>query len=193
MTDPDGIARIAYLALLGMVLIGGLFAAYRGRMGRALRDAAIWLLIILGFVTLYGFKDTLLGELRPSAAVLTDEGIQLRRGSDGHFHATLEINGAPVRFIVDTGASSVVLTREDARRVGLDPGRLDYTRIANTANGTVRGAPVTLDEVRFGGTVERNLRAVVNGGDLFSSLLGMDYLDRFRRITVEGDTLTLAR
>lgn len=125
--------------------------------------------------------------------MLTDEGIQLRRGSDGHFHATLEINGAPVRFIVDTGASSVVLTREDARRVGLDPGRLDYTRIANTANGTVRGAPVTLDEVRFGGTVERNLRAVVNGGDLFSSLLGMDYLDRFRRITVEGDTLTLAR
>ncbi len=193
MNDPDGIARIAYLALLGMVLIGGLFAAYRGRMGKALRDGAVWVLIILGFVTLYGFKDTLMGQLYPSMGVVSDRGIQIRRSADGHFHATLDVNGAPVRFIVDTGASNVVLTQEDARRVGIDLDRLSYTSIAQTANGTVRGAPVTLDSVSFGGETQRNVRAVVNGGELFSSLLGMDYLNRFRRITVEGDTLTLAR
>ena len=57
----------------------------------------------------------------------------------------------------------------------------------------MRGAPVTLDEVRFGDIVDRNVRATVNGGDLFASLLGMSYLDRFRRITAEGDRLRLTR
>ncbi len=193
MTDPDSLARLAYLGILGIALIGGILARYHGRMTTALRDAALWMLIILGFVTLYGFKDTLTGALFPSVAVMSGEDIVLRRGPDGHFRARLEVNGVPVEFVVDTGATGIVLTRADARRIGLDPDRLRYTETARTANGLVRGAPVTLDEVRFGDIVDRNVRATVNGGDLFASLLGMSYLDRFRRITAEGDRLRLTR
>lgn len=195
MLEPTGdTARLAYLALLGAVVIGGVFFHYRHRMGKALRDAAIWLLIILGFVTLYGFKDQLSGGLFPNQAVnVGGDTIALRRGMDGHFSAEVMVNGAPVEFLVDTGATNVVLTRRDAARVGFDPDRLSYTLIADTANGPVASAPVTLDEVRLGGFTDVNVRAMVNGGDLFSSLLGMDYLNRYRRISVEGDTLYLTR
>ena len=108
----------------------------------------------------------------------------LRRGRDGHFHLTAQVNGAPVRFLVDTGASDVVLTRDDAVRVGLDPARLDFTRRAMTANGPVMTAPVRLDRVAVGELEARTVPAVVGGGELFQSLLGMSYLDGFRRIAV---------
>jgi aspartyl protease family protein len=192
--DPNDQARFFYLALLGIAIAAGLFHAYRARLGTALQHAAIWLLIILGLVLAYGFKDRLVSELMPGAAAPAGEGaIALRRAADGHFYARAEVNGAPIRFLVDTGASSVVLTREDASRAGLDPGRLSYTRPASTANGTVMGAPVTLDRVELGGVAHRDVRALVNGSEMRGSLLGMSYLDRFRRFSVEGDTLILAR
>ena len=84
----------------------------------------IWALIFAMVVIAYGFRDVLRRELLPSAMVqVAPDAIELSRGRDGHFHAELEINGEPVRFMVDTGASDIVLSFRDAERVGLDPGR----------------------------------------------------------------------
>ena len=192
--DPNAQARIFYLAVLGIVLAAGLLHLYRRRMGAALRHAAVWLLIFLGLVLAYGFKDQLASQLFPQMATPAGaHAIALRRAADGHFYADAQVNGMRVRFLVDTGASDVVLTPADAARVGLDPGRLSYTVPASTANGTVMGAPVTLRSVSLGGLTERGVRALVNQAPMPTSLLGMSYLSRFRRLSVEGDRLVLAR
>lgn len=190
--DSDSLARLAYLALLGAAVAGALFAMYRGRLSKGMRDAAIWGLIFLGFVAAYGLKDEIGGALRPSQAVMTDQGsVMLRRGEDGHFHLSAEVNGAPVTFLVDTGASDVVLTPEAARRVGIDPEGLDYSRVAQTANGLARLAPVRLERLEFGGIEARDVPASVSEGGLFTPLLGMSYLNRFSRVSVEGDRMYL--
>ncbi|MCE8471200.1 TIGR02281 family clan AA aspartic protease, partial [Rhodovulum sulfidophilum] len=119
--------------------------------------------------------------------------IEVPRAPDGHYYMTVEVNGTPLHFVVDTGATDVVLTRKDAARVGLDPEDLQYFGEAHTANGTVRTAPVRLDTVAIGPIVDRNLRAFVNAGEMHDSLLGMAYLNRFERIEFVRDRMILTR
>ena len=103
------------------------------------------------------------------------------------------MNGTPVRFVIDTGASDMVLSNADARAVGLDTDRLAYLGRAQTANGTVPIARVTLDSVALGDVTDRNVGASVNGGEMFGSLLGMSYLERFGRIEIANGRLILER
>lgn len=188
----DDKAELLYLSLLGLFLVLGLFSTFRTRFVASLQQAAIWGLIFCGIIIVYSFRDVIEAELYPgNAVVVNGDAIELRRARDGHFYATLEINGKDVDFIVDTGASNVVLTREDARLLGFDPENLNYLGRANTANGQVRTATVRLDRVDFGGVVVQDLRAAVNDGPMFSSLLGMSYLSRFSRIEIEGEKLRL--
>ncbi len=192
--DPDSQARLFYLAILGMALIGGVFYNYRNRLGSAVQHAAIWVLIFLGVTIAYGFKDQLTTQLYPdSARSVDDRTIALRRADDGHFYARVRVNGAEIRFMVDTGATNLVLSQRDARRIGLAMDSLNYILPSSTANGTVYGAGVVLDRVEMGGFVDTDVRAMVNGGRMNISLLGMTYLDRFRSFSVEGDRLLLSR
>jgi aspartyl protease family protein len=192
--DPVSQARFFYLAILLLALAASLVAAYRGRLSQGLQHAAIWALIFAGVVIAYGFRGQLAGELTPAGAMtVTGERIALRRGPDGHFSATLDVNGAPVRFLVDTGATSLVLTRRDAERAGIDPAGLIYGVPTMTANGPVFSAPARIDELRFGPFSDRDVDAMVSGGELTVSLLGMGYLDRFRSLTIEGDRMLLDR
>ena len=192
--DPDAQARLFYLALLGMALAGGVFYNYRDRLGTAVQHAAIWVLIFLGATIAYGFKDQLTSQLYPgSARPVNDRTIALRRAGDGHFYARVRINGTEIRFMVDTGASNLVLSQQDARRIGLAMDSLNYILPTSTANGTVYGAGVVIDRVELGGFVDVDMRALVNGGRMNVSLLGLDYLDRFRSFSVEGDRLLLSR
>ena len=115
------------------------------------------------------------------------------RAVDGHYYLTLTVNGAPVLFTVDTGATDVVLSRQDAEAAGIDLAALSYLGTAFTANGPVATARVTLDRVELEGTVEADVPAVVTDGDLRGSLLGMAYLDRFARIEIAGARLILTR
>lgn len=188
----DDQAQLLYLSLLGLFLVLGLFSTFRSRFIASMQQAAIWGLIFCGLIIVYSFRDVIEQELYPGTAVIVNgDEIELSRARDGHFYAILEINGNDVEFIVDTGATSVVLTQDDAERIGFDPEALRYLGRANTANGTVRTATVRLDQVRFGGTVVNDLKAAVNEGPMFSSLLGMSYLSRFSRIEIEGEKLRL--
>jgi aspartyl protease family protein len=192
--DPQSQARFFYLAILGVVLTASALALYRGRIAQGAQHLMIWGLILAGLVIAYGFRGQLAEGLAPAGATVeAGDRIALRRGRDGHFAATLEVNGAPVRFLVDTGATSMVLARDDARRVGIDLDGLIYSVPSMTANGPVYSAPVRLAEVRFGPHVDRDVAATVSGGGLGISLLGMGYLDRFRSLTIEGDRMLLER
>jgi aspartyl protease family protein len=126
---------------------------------------------------------------RASADGWNEVVVQADRG--GHFLLEMAVNGAPVLFLVDTGASAVVLSSEDARRIGLHPQRLTYSQRFQTANGVVRAAPVTLREVRVGQFSVYDLPASVNEASLAVSLLGMAFLSRLAGYEVRGDRLVL--
>lgn len=109
----------------------------------------------------------------------------------GHFLVDAEVNGTTITFLVDTGASSVVLSPQDARRVGLGPERLRFTERFGTANGTVRAAPVELREIRIGQLAQRYVPASVNEAPMGVSLLGMSFLGRLESWSVESGRLAL--
>jgi aspartyl protease family protein len=115
----------------------------------------------------------------------------LRAGHGGHFWVDAEVGGATVRFIVDTGATSVVLSPEDADRIGLVLGSQDYTEVHRTAGGLVRAAPVLLSEIRIGSLKVRNVEASVNPQLSGISLLGMSFLRRLQGYEVQRDRLRL--
>ena len=129
----------------------------------------------------------------PTQQVLSETGISVPRQADGHYYLTLEVNGSPVDFVVDTGATQVVLTQRDAQRIGIDPSELRYLGRANTANGVVETADVWLDQVALGPIVDEGVRAVVNKGAMENSLLGMTYLSAFDTIQIRDNELVLIR
>ena len=183
-----------YLVLLGTFIAGYFIWDRRQSFSQTLQQALIWVFIFALAIIAYGFRDVLTGELFPRQARQMDaETIVLSRAEGGSFIAEVEVNGQVLPFLVDTGASQVVLSQSAARQVGLDPGGLSYTGRAVTANGVVETAPVMLDEIRFGDFTDRQVPAAVNSGDLDISLLGMTYLDRFDRIEIRGNEMLLVR
>ena len=110
----------------------------------------------------------------------------------GHFLVDADLGQAEVRFLVDTGATMVVLSPSDAKRLGLNPDSLRFSGLFETANGQVRVAPVTLGRVQIGNLVLYDVEAVVNGAPMRVSLLGMSFLKRLQGWQVDGGRLTLA-
>lgn len=190
----DEIARLFYLGLLGFALLGWFVASNRDGIGTNLRNVLAWCFIFLGAVGGYGLWEDIKNDVAPRQLVMDNGGrIEVPRSIDGHYYLTLDVNGVETQFVVDTGATDLVLTQEDARRVGLDPGRLAYTGSAGTANGVVRTARVSLDDVAIGPVRDRNVVAVVNQGEMETSLLGMRYLNRFDRLEIADGRLVLER
>jgi clan AA aspartic protease (TIGR02281 family) len=112
-------------------------------------------------------------------------------GPHGHFLVEAVVNGVPIDFMVDTGASHVVLSLQDARRLGFTPTNLHFTQKFQSANGTVRAAPVELRELRIGQLRLFDLEASVNGGPLPISLLGMSFLQHLSSYEVARGRLIL--
>lgn len=185
-------ARLFYLVLFLTALMGWLIAEYRRNIGQTLRMMLVWVMIFMGVIAIYGLWDDIRNEVMPQQAVLEDGArIEVPRGRGGHFHLTLNVNGTPIDFLVDTGASDIVLSQADARRVGLDPDTLAYLGTANTANGNVKLAYTRLDSISLGPIRFENVEATVNGGQMDGSLLGMSFLRRFDRLEMSRDLLVL--
>lgn len=191
--SSEQIASLAFLGLMGAAIAGSYIAANRGNLGRMTQQALIWGMIFVGIIAGYGLWGDISRDVTGRHAVIGADTIQVPRARDGHYYLTLDVNGVPVNFVVDTGASQIVLSQEDARRIGFTPEDLRFLSSAQTANGTVATAPVRLDSVALGPFTDRGLRAVVNGGEVFGSLLGMDYLGLYDRIEIAQDRLVLTR
>lgn len=193
MNTEDGM-RILYFGVLVAALGSWALVEYRGRLGQAARSLAAWLLIIIAVAAGYGLWHDLRGRsvIAPAAQITGADEITIPRADDGHYYLTLAINGRNVQFMADTGASNVVLSQDDARALGFDPGSLFYAGQANTANGTVNMARVTLENVTLGPFQDDRITAWVNQGQMSGSLLGMAYLGQFR-IELAGDRMILRR
>ena len=118
-----------------------------------------------------------------------DRQLVISSGLGGQFFVVADVDGERIQFLVDTGATTVALSRNDARRLGLDDSTLDYTGLAQTANGAVRIAPVNLDEVSIGQLSLRDVRAAVVDHAMPISLLGMSFLSRLNGYEVREDRL----
>lgn len=118
--------------------------------------------------------------------------VEISAARSGHFFTEVEIDGRPITIMVDTGATMVALSYEDAERAGifLNPG--DFTHSVSTANGRARVAPVMLHSVSIGDITVRDVRAVVSeAGRLRTSLLGMSFLGRLSRFDMRPGLLVL--
>lgn len=202
---PEGLAgqdeQISIVhSLLLLVLVGSSAVLYRGvTLGKAVRNAAIWIVLFAVLVVGYSYRHDLqgvwqrvAGAVVPHAPVVVGDGsVVINAGSHGHFVVEAQVEGIDVRFLVDTGASDVVLSPADARRVGLDPATLSFTRQYRTANGTVAGAPVRIGRLAIGPIALGDVRASVNQADMKRSLLGMSFLSRLAGYEVAGDRLIL--
>lgn len=192
--DGYDLGRLTYLALLGGALLLWFFTQNRQSLGKTVQMVMAWVFIFIGVIAVVGLWDDIRSTVgtTPQLAVAGDV-IEVPRSFDGHYYLPMLVNGEPVTFLVDTGASQIVLSPRDAKRVGIDPDSLNFVGRAATANGMVRTAPVRLDSLELGPIADRNVSAWVNEGDMDRSLLGMDYLQHFSNIQFSDGRMILSR
>jgi aspartyl protease family protein len=192
------LASLAVKVVL-IVVIGSLaLTMFRERFTSALQSALIWILIALilaiGYTYRFALADVserVLAELVPGHVASRGHTVEVV-GSGGSFSIAAQINNAQIPMVLDTGASSVVLTYDAAKAAGLPVEVLSYTVTVDTANGRARAAPITLDRLAIGGIVERSVPALIaQPGQLHSSLLGMSFLKRLESWEVRGDQLVM--
>jgi aspartyl protease family protein len=189
------VAKIAMLVVIG----GTVLTLLRDRFSYALQSALLWVVVALVLVVAYTYRfdvrdasDRVLAELIPGHAAVRGHTVELARSHSGDFPIAAEINGARVAMILDTGASTVVLTNEAAKAIGLPLELMKYSVNVETANGRALTAAVTLDHVVVGNISEHSVPALVaQAGQLKTSLLGMSFLNRLQGWDVRGDRLTM--
>lgn len=201
--DNSDFGQLVYLVPIAGLLGAGILAGRRGSMNEALRNLAIWLVIILGLVAAYlyrGDANQFIGRMSAGlmpgrAVVVTGENGQeviIQKALGGHFQADVSVDGKMIPMLVDTGASSVVLSFDDAKTIGVDMEGLAYTIPVMTANGRAMAAPVRLNEIAIGPISRRNVRAMVaEDGRLDESLLGMSFLSTLSSLNMQTDELRL--
>ena len=125
-----------------------------------------------------------------SASSGMNDEISLQRQPDGHFYVDAEVNGAKVHMLVDTGATAIALTREDARKAGIGISIGMPNVIGQGASGDVKGEFVTVDRIKLGDKTGESMNAVVlDGGGM--SLLGQTFLSKFSSVEIQGNTRVL--
>jgi aspartyl protease family protein len=193
-------AIIAGIVLIFMVF-GALSALLYHRVGQTLRAGVFWLSIAALAVAGYNYRFELqstgtrvLASLMPGVpfAQASGRAVEIARAQQGDFSIRGHVNGTRIAMLVDTGASSVVLTAEAAKAAGLPVELLKFDVPIETANGRGRAASVVIDKIAIGNIQERHIPAlVVAPGDLKTSLLGMSFLSRLESFEVRGERLVM--
>jgi len=189
------VESVGWLALLS----SGLIVARRVNFGKAIRDIAIWVAIAAVILLGYSYQDAffdagqrLKSELLPSQPVIMGQGVvELTKGEYGHFKVAGQANGTRLLFLIDTGASDIILSSSDAERIGIDLAALNFSIPYQTANGQVLGARFYLESLSIGPIEYRDVQVSINKAEMNGSLLGMSFLNRLRSYEVSGRKLTL--
>ncbi|NOZ42802.1 MAG: TIGR02281 family clan AA aspartic protease [Alphaproteobacteria bacterium] len=194
LTTGDNMTGVLYDGLLLAFVGAGLWVHVRSAPGLALRHLATWVIIFgviaLGY-SIWTGAGRLGGELNPAKGISENGSISFRANMSGHFFVQARVNGVPIVFMVDTGATDVALTRKDARAIGLPVNRLNYTMPYKTANGVAYGAPVRIKNITLGPISKNNITGSVVPKGLDYSLLGMSFLNNIRGYKVVDGVLTL--
>jgi aspartyl protease family protein len=196
-SNDDAASLIQLLIILGLVSSSVIFVR-RSQVPEILRNLAIWTGIFALLAVGYAYQDSfkavgtrVMSEIVPGYAMTSGSGEMVLTERGGHFFVTGEAGGIPIVFLIDTGASDIVFSPSDARRIGLDTASLDYTRSAMTANGVVRGAPGRLESLKIGALTLKDVPITINEAEMETSLLGMNFLRRLKSYEVRGRQLYL--
>jgi aspartyl protease family protein len=189
------VVRVALMVFIGAMVV----TLFRERFSQALQAILFWLIVAAVLAVGYTFRAELrdtgnrvLAELLPGRAATRGRVVEIARGRTGDFQVAAEVNGARLPMVLDTGATSVVLTLDAAKAAGLPLEVLQYNVNVDTANGRTRAAAVTLDRLAVGSITERSVPAlIVQAGQLKSNLLGMSFLNRLESWEVRGDRLMM--
>jgi len=191
---PGQLVTIVTAVAVGSIVIVNL----RLRLGEFARYALIWAGVIALLALVYAYRhdissvaDRVAASAVPGRGYSSGEAMIFERSPNGHFRVEATIKGEAITFLVDTGASNVILSRRDAKRIGIEPQEEDYFERYYTANGVVMGAPVLLEEMRIGSIRVGDVRASVTQGDLGVSLLGMSFLNELSGFEIKNDRLIL--
>ena len=200
---PGSIAALITGGVLVVMVFGAVYALFYKRIGELLRVAVFWSAVAAVLFASYSFRSQLqaigeqaLAQLAPGVPMIAQassgRAVEIVRPREGDFTIRAEVNGARIAMLVDTGASSVVLSADAAKTAGLPVELLKYDVPIETANGRSYAASVVLDRIAIGGIVERKVPALVSSpGDLKTSLLGMSFLKRLESFEVHGEKLVL--
>ena len=196
--DTDGSEALRLFGTLALVT-SGLARVRRIDLGATARIVAGWLAIFLVAITAYALRDDALHvALRLRSALLPGHAVAssahtlvIGRGEGDGFFVVGRVNGAPVRFMIDTGATDILLSPADAERAGLHPADLAYSRPSETANGVSFDASATVNNLAVGPIRMSDVPVEVNKAPMDASLLGMPFLKRLDSFEVRGDQLFL--
>lgn len=195
MDQAQALRGLGFLALAS----SGLVYARRIDVGQSLRHLAIWAGIVGAVAIGFTYRDDLTavalkvrGELIPAYAVTTTpHTLALTRSEDGGFYVMGQVNGAPVKFLIDTGASDSVLSPADAARLGVPATALTFSRASETANGVGYGAPWTAASLAVGPIRLSQFPMQINQAPMSTSLLGMTFVRRLDAFELRGAQLIL--
>jgi aspartyl protease family protein len=194
----DDIGRLIYLVIILVVALSSLLVRGSGDWGRLWRAGRTWAIILTVLVLIAAFRQDLLalagrvmGAVDPARPSISGNVMRIEKREDGHFYLRAMVNQAEVVFMVDTGATNIALSRQDAERASIDPQSLEFTERVQTAAGEARAAPVSIDSLTIGPYTDRDLRGHVLDTDV--SLLGMNALDRYSSVRIEGNVMILER
>lgn len=153
----------------------------------------IWATIFTLGLVFYMLKEELSEYLDPSNPIVTEDDIKIRKTYDNHFYLDASINGVELKFLIDTGATNILLSYHDAKQVGINPDSLNYNIAHNTANGKLYTAEVKIPEMLIGNAKVQDLTAYVIPKDPEhqTSILGMRFLDLFDYYIVDDDIMIL--
>jgi aspartyl protease family protein len=187
-------------ALVFWLLMGGPWRLGRANLGRALGGALTWAVLMVALTGLYAYRfeftdlaDRVMAELNPTEPLVGQGGeVIIGRRMGGEFLVAAKVNNVPASFLFDTGASTVVIRAQDAKKMGIDAAGLAYDVRVTTANGAAMAAETRLDQLSVGPIVIRNVRALIaRPGALSENLLGMSFLERLDSYAVERGRLVL--
>ena len=201
-TVDDRIGRGLYLGVLGLVIAGGVLN--RRRLGETVRALGMWALIVFVLVAGYQYRYELqdvasrvtVGLIPGSPLSINDAdgsiAVVLDKLANGHFEVDAQINGAPVRMMIDTGATTTVMTAQDAAQAGIETSMLNFQVPVSTANGQALAARAVIQEIRVGAIDRRSMPVLVAAeGMLQQSLLGMNFIGTLSGFDIRGDRMTL--
>jgi aspartyl protease family protein len=196
--SSDDTANFIYLILLLAFLVNAIIFNKKIKASKVILQLSCWLGIALLIIFLYSFryefinaKNRIKSELFPSSAIIQNDQIIINISQDNHYYIDLIINNEKIKFLIDTGASDLVLSKFDAKKIGIDFDRLNFNKIYQTANGQTKGASIILDNIEISGLLFKNIPASVNLSPMRHSLLGMRFLNNFKKYEFYQNRLIL--
>ena len=182
--------RLIFLSIILIVLLSSYLIAMRNNLTKLFKSAAVWVVIFSCFIAGYGVWQDL-SEEQAVSYPNNESDIIINKKQDGHFYAMVLVNYVEIEFLIDTGATHIVLSKQDAMKLDYDLSNLIFWGKSNTANGIVKTAPIRLQSIKLGQFSDSNVLAYINQGAMKQSLLGMSFLNNFSSVEFRNETLTL--